>query len=69
VENIRETLISNVYSRRRRPYSNNASNYLNNKSRKNNNEEFNIRETYEKSLSLLSLKDTHREEAKVRERV
>jgi len=42
---------------------------LNNKSRKNNNEEFNIRETYEKSLSLLSLKDTHREEAKVRERV
>lgn len=29
----------------------------------------NTKEVYEKSLSLLSLKDTHREEAKVKERL
>ena len=29
----------------------------------------NTKETYEKSLSLLSLKDTHREEAKIKERL
>jgi chromosome segregation ATPase len=39
------------------------------RSKINSEEEFNIRDTYEKSLSLLALKDTHREEAKVKERV
>lgn len=39
------------------------------KLKKNNEEEHNIKETYEKSLSLLSLKDTHREEARIKDRV
>jgi hypothetical protein len=36
---------------------------------RNNAEEVNLKDTYEKSLSLLALKDTHREESKVKEKV
>lgn len=36
---------------------------------RNNTEEINLKDTYEKSLSLLALKDTHREESKVKEKI